>query len=106
MALQKTIQLQSGVSVAYHKLTNYAIDYATRYAWFQFSAYIASDSLQPACEVIAKLRLEGSKFDQYLGKGVLATCGKDVNAQAYTASKAEPIISDFGSGVFMDAQDV
>lgn len=108
MALQKTITLPSGVSGNYVRLITYRWDRATREAVALFGLYVnaaaaetGKDTLTP---FIAKLRLTGEKFDQYLGNAD-ARAGNAVGL-LYAAAKAEPVISDAGADVFSNAQDV
>jgi len=108
MALQKTLTLPSGVSGNYSRLVTYRWDRATREAVALFALYLdasaAAAGKQPLTPWIAKLRLTGDKFDLYLSNAALED--HDVIAQLYTAAKAEPVVSDFGSDVFADAIDV
>lgn len=108
MALQKTLTLPSGVAGNYSRLITYRWDRATREAVALFALYLdaaaASSGKQPLTPWIAKLRLNGAKFDQYLSNATLED--HDVIAQLYAAAKAEPVASDFGDNVFADAIDV
>lgn len=108
MALQKTIILPSGVSGNYVRLITYRWDRATREAVALFGLYVNAAAAQSGKDTlspfVAKLRLTGAKFDAYLG-GPEARAGNAVG-QLYAAAKAEPVISDAGSDVFSNAQDV
>jgi hypothetical protein len=108
MAFQKTLTLPSGVSGNYSRLITYRWDRSVREAMALFALYIdanaAHSGKQALTPFIAKLRLTDAKFDQYLSNAVLEN--SDVIAQLYTAAKAEPVISDFGSDVFADAINV
>lgn len=108
MAFQKTLTLPSGVAGNYSRLTTYRWDRASREAVALFALYLdaaaASSGKQPLTPWIAKLRLTGDKFDQYLSNAELAD--HDVIAQLYAAAKNEPVVCDFGADVFADALDV
>lgn len=108
MAFQKSFTLQSGVTGNYTRLITYRWDRSVREAVALFALFLDANSAQSGKQsltpFIAKLRLDGAKFDQYLSNSVLET--SDVISQLYLAAKAEPVISDFGSDAFADAQDV
>lgn len=108
MAFQKSFTLQSGVTGNYTRLITYRWDRQTREALALFALFLDANAAQGGKQsltpFIAKLRLDGAKFDQYLSNAVLET--SDVISQLYLAAKAEPVISDFGSDAFADAQDV
>lgn len=108
MAFQKQFTLASGVSGNYSRLITYRWDRATREAVALFALFVdaaaAQSGKQSLTPFIAKLRLTGDKFDEYLGNAALAD--HDVIAQLYVAAKAEPVISDFGADAFADATDV
>lgn len=108
MALSKTINLPSGVSGNYIRLTSYRWDRTTREASAMFSLYLdaskgADLGAQPLVPIVSKLRLVGDKFDHYLGPAALEL--SDVLAQLYLAAKVEPGISDYGADVLADAAD-
>lgn len=107
MAFIKTFTLNSGVSGNYTRMITYRWDRNTREATALFSLFVdsaaAHDGKQPLTPFIAKLRLEGAKFDEYLSNAVLESA--DVISQLYLAAKNEPVISDFGSDCFADAQE-
>jgi hypothetical protein len=108
MAFQKTLTLSSGVSGNYMRLTTYRWDRNTREAVALFSLYLDAASAQAGKQAltpfVAKLRLEGAKFDHYLSAAVLAE--NDAVTQIYRAARVEPLSCDFGSHVFFDALDV
>lgn len=108
MAFQKTFTLPSGIAGNYTRLVTYRWDRSTREAVALFALFVDASAAQSGktalTPFIAKLRLEGAKFDQYLSNAVLET--SDVIAQLYVAAKAEPVISDFGSDAFADATEV
>lgn len=107
MALQKTFTMPSGVSGNYIRLIAHRWDRNAREAVAWFALYVdaaaAQSNKQPLSPFIAKLWLQGAKFDQYLDNAELASPG--ILAQLYVAAKAEPISCDFGSNAFADAQD-
>ena len=108
MAFSKSFTLNSGASGNYVRLTTYRWDRSVREAVALFALYLdanaAQTGKQPLVPYIAKLRLTGATFDQYLGNAVLQD--HDAIGQLYLAAKAEPVISDFGSDAFADATDV
>lgn len=108
MAFQKTFTLSSGVSGNYTRLITYRWDRSTREAVALFALYVSAQAAQEGKQAltpyIAKLRLSGAKFDQYLGNSVLTD--HDAIAQLYVAARAEPVSCDFGSDAFADALDV
>lgn len=105
MAFQKTVTLPSGVSGNYHRLITYRWDRSTRDAVALFAVYVdynaAMAGKQPLTPFVAKLRLTGVKFDEYLANSVLEN--NDVIAQLYVAAEHEPVISDFGSDLYAEA---
>jgi hypothetical protein len=107
MAFIKTLTLPSGASGNYTRLITYRWDRTTKEALALFALYSSKDfaaqGKPPFTQFIAKLRLERAKFDQYLSNDALTNA--DVLAQLYLAAKTEPVISDFGSDVFSDAQE-
>tara|TARA_R110002050_G_scaffold186590_1_gene320923 strand:- start:160 stop:492 length:333 start_codon:yes stop_codon:yes gene_type:complete len=110
MALQKTINLPTGDSGDYLRITSVWWDRAVKQASAHLSLYksaaLASGGAPPQVPIFAKLRLTGAKFDEYLSPGVLAALEVDVVAQLYAAAKVEPVVSDFGGAVLADATDV
>lgn len=114
MAFQKTITLNNGESGNYivveHDTKHLARSSKASFYLFKSAAYRASAPLEPlrGGQRIAKLFLDGEKFDQYLAPTVLAAVdsGDPVRSQLYAAAKAEGVISDWGADVFADATDV
>jgi hypothetical protein len=114
MAFEKTITLNNGESGTYivleHETRHLARTSKASFFLFKSAAYRASAPNEPLRGGlrIAKLHLEGEKFDQYLDAAVLAAVesGDPVRAQLYAAAKAEGVISDWGADVFADATDV
>ena len=110
MALQKTIALPSGVSGNYIRLTSYRWDRSTLEASAIFALYLdaahASGGSEYLVPVIAKLRLSGAKFTEYLGSAALAE--NEIAAQLYAAAKAETLLAGGGltSVVLGDALNV
>jgi len=110
MALQKTIALPSGVSGNYIRLTSYRWDRSTLEASAIFALYLDAAHAQAGADylvpVIAKLRLSGDKFTQYLGSTALAD--HQVAAQLYEAAKDETLLAGGGltSIDLSDALDV
>lgn len=108
MAFQKTLILPSGVSGNYSRISSFSWDRSVREASATFALYVdaaaASSGKAALVPVIAKLRLSGAKFDQYLGNSTLV--GQDILGQLYLAAKAEPVSCDFGDDVFTNAVDV
>ena len=108
MAFQKSLTLPSGVSGNYIRLIAYRWDRNAREANAIFALYLdaqaAHDGKDPLAPCVAKLRLTGSAFDSHASN--VAIAGKDILAQLYTAAQSEPMISDFGEDVFVNALDV
>lgn len=108
MALAKSFTLNSGATGDYTRLVTFRWDRSTREAVALFALYVSAAAAQsgkePLSPFVAKLRLTGDKFDQYLGNPALAQA--DVVAQLYVAAKAEPLACDFGADAFADAADV
>jgi hypothetical protein len=105
MALKKSLTLRSGQTVEYFRVTSFRWDRGTREASAIFAAYKDAEAAQggadPTLGVIAKLRLTGAAFDQYLSPSTT-----DPVAQIYTAAVACPVVSDYGSDLFATAQPV
>lgn len=98
MALQKTIALPSGVSGNYIRLTCYRWDRASQEASAVFALYLDAAHAAAGAEylvpVIAKLRLSGAKFSEYLGAAALED--HQVAEQLYEAAKVEPLLAGGG----------
>lgn len=107
MAFAKSFTLNSGATGDYTRLITFRWDRSTREAVALFALYVSASTAaagkEPLSPFIAKLRLTGDKFDQYLGNPALASA--DVVAQLYVAAKAEPVVSDFGADAFADAAE-
>jgi len=108
MAFAKSFALNSGAAGDYIRLVTFRWDRSTREAVALFALYVnaaaAQSGKEPLSPFIAKLRLTGDKFDQYLGNPALAQA--DVVAQLYIAAKVEPLACDFGADAFANAADV
>lgn len=95
MALRKNIRLPNGAGGDYIRLTFYRWDRAAREASAHFMLYasVAQANAAPNAPLclIAKLRLAGLKFDEYLANAVL-TDNRSVVAQLYRAAKTEPLV--------------
>ena len=98
MALQKTIALPSGVSGNYIRLTCYRWDRSSLEASAVFALYLDQAHAEAGAEylvpVIAKMRLSGAKFTEYLGAAALAD--NQVAAQLYEAAKVEALLAGGG----------
>lgn len=112
MAFQKTTTLPNTAAGNYIRLSAYRWDRLTREASAQFLLFAteaAADAQpkSPLC-LVAVLRLEGAKFDEYLSNAALAVEGVTVAGQLYEAAKAETLIA--GGGLtevdLSDATDV
>jgi hypothetical protein len=104
MALKKKITLPSGASGDYISVGAYTWDQITREASAHLmlhasAAQAAARPDAPLC-LIAKVRLSGDKFDEYLGKKVLVSKGVTALGQIYEAAKAEELIP--GGGLTRD----
>jgi len=103
MALQKTITLPNGAVGNYIQLVTAAADYSAKYvpvefALFMDAAHAVSNPTNPLCPLIAKMRLDGAKFDQYISTVALAAITADdpFRASLYAAAKAEPLLAGGG----------
>ena len=116
MALEKSITLPNGASGNYIRVSFYRWDRdakeASAHLMLYGSAALATSApASPLC-LIAKLRLGGAKFDEYLGAAALAALaapGPDpVRDQLYAAAKAEPLLAGGGLTTvsLADAEDV
>ena len=100
MALQQTIALSNGQTGNYIRVGSYLWDPITRQAsanllLYTSAAFRESAPSDPVC-LIAKLRLVGDKFDEYLANSVLNGLTDTVVAQLYAAAKAEALIPGGG----------
>jgi hypothetical protein len=105
MAFKKTLSLPSGVSGDYIRITAFRWDRGAREASALFALYrdaATAAAGQPLVPVVAKLRLEGPKFDTWLAN---ANFGNAL-ARIYQAARAEALVSDFGAAIFDQAEDV
>ena len=107
MAFSKSLTLPSGATGDYIRVITYRWDRSAREAVALFALYVSQQAAwegkQALTPYIAKLRLTGAKFDEYLGNSVLTD--RDAIAQLYAAARVEPVSCDFGSNVFADALD-
>lgn len=112
MALQKSITIENGATGDYIRIGLAPIDWMTREASVHFMLYAseawrAAHPEAPLC-LIAKLRLEGAKFEEWLGEAALAALvdpGADpVRDQLYAAAKVEPLQP--GGGLRIDELDL
>ena len=100
MALQKSITFPNGNSGSYLKIGFSRVDDLARDASFHFHLYKDRATRQACPKIpvqarVAKLRLTGDKYDQYLsGTALAAKPGATHTSQAYMAAKTEPLICD------------
>lgn len=100
MPLQKTIILPDGTSGDFIRLGDFALNRDTREATATFRLYLSAAQYAAAPgaamkQVIAKLRLNGDRFDAYLADDVLE--GEvTLVGQLYVAAKAEPLLAGGG----------
>lgn len=123
MAFQKSISLPNGVTADYFRITTFSWDRNAREASAYFALFLNSQvaqSGQALVPIIAKLRLYGARFDEYLGTAALETSSNDVIAQLYAAARAacviyetqgatDPeaiVICDYGKGIFANALNI
>jgi hypothetical protein len=93
MALQKNITLPNGASGNYIRVGAYTWDRVRReasahFALFTSAAHATASPTAALCPVIAKVRLFGAKFDEYLGNPALEGAGVTVVGQLYAAIQA------------------
>ncbi len=95
MALLKTIALPNSTTGNYVRLAFFRCDFVAREVSAHFVLYAsAAARISNSTEhlgIVAKLRLEGAKFDQYF-----STAGVDQAAALYIAAKVEPLIAGGG----------
>lgn len=104
MALQKSITLPNSAAGNYIRLTFYRHDAIARELSAHFMLYASAAARIAAptepLTMVAKLRLSGAKFDQYLSTAALtalSNVGPDrVAAAVYVAAKAETLIAGGG----------
>lgn len=123
MAFQKSISLPTGVTADYFRISTFSWDRNSREAQAYFALYLNAQTAatgQALVPIIAKLRLYGARFDQYLGTAALHSSDNDILAQLYLAARAacvtyeaqgsaDPeaiVICDYGKDIFANAQDV
>lgn len=112
MALSKKIKLPGrGVSGNYLRIVAYRWDRNTREASAHFALYRSKKHAKaknavPLVPLLAKLRLDGDKFDEYLSAPTLNESEKDTLSHLYSAAIVEPAISDFGDDVMHSAKQV
>jgi hypothetical protein len=113
MALQKSITLANGATGNYIRVNAYRWDKGIREASALLALYTnatlaASAPGSPLVPIVAKLRLSGAKFDQYLGNAALdalpASTRDKVREQFYAAAKIEGVISDYGDPATVDGK--
>lgn len=95
MAFQKLITLPNSTSGNYIRLAFFRCDFIAREVSAHFVLYASAaarlaNSTESLC-IIAKLRLEGAKFDQYFSAAIV-----DQAAAIYIAAKSEPLIAGGG----------
>ncbi len=95
MALKKPIKLPNGATGDYIQVGAYSWDRMTKEAsahlvLFASKKQASANPEAPLC-LLAKLRLTGAKFDEYLSNEVLEGGGATVIRQLYAAAKVEPL---------------
>lgn len=104
MALQKVIALPNGSSGNYIRFGAYSWDDLAKEASAHLLLYVSEAQRiaaprAPLC-LLAKLRLSGDKFDEYLSTAVLEGLGDPgpdpVRDQLYQAAQAEPLVPGGG----------
>lgn len=117
MAFQKTLT-RRGVPGNYIKIRLAPADYSAKEISVHFALYYSAeaavtDPAQPLDETVAKLRLKGAKFDEYLSTAALAVREADdpFRAALYAAAKVEPVIcneppAEGCATIFTDALNV
>ena len=110
MAFKKIVRLPSEAVGTHIRVGYHAIDIIRREATAHLFLYTAATTPKhlPLCQ-IAKVRLMGAKFDEYLSNAVLDAPGATVVRQLYRAAKAEPLLPGEGLTVaqltLADAED-
>jgi hypothetical protein len=112
MALQKTVSLPNYTSGDYIVLREFSADYFAREMSAHFYLYASATAREAApissMGLIAKLRLSGDKFDQWLSTATLAALDADtpdrLRHQIYQAVKVEPLLP--GLGLRIDELDL
>jgi hypothetical protein len=105
MAFKRNLTLQSGVSGEYIRVAAFRWDRAAREASVLFSLFRDASTAaagQPLVPIVAKLRLEGAKFDEWLANANLGNALQRI----YQAARSEPLVSDYGQDLFGAAEDV
>lgn len=105
MALEKSITLPSTAVGNYLRIVAVRMDGNVRECSAQIDLYASEAAAKtpgadPHRSAIYMLRLEGAKFDQWVGKAALATAaqaGRDLYGQLYSAAKVEPLKCALGN---------
>lgn len=122
MALTKTINLPSGITGNYHRVSSFRWDRNAKEASITFSLHLNSAAAEldraPLLPLVAKFRITGDKFEEFLGNSVLTASQDDIITAIYkaavlvcSAKRANPnaptvgahLISDFGADLYADA---
>jgi hypothetical protein len=104
MALQKTFTLPNGTAGNYIRLAEPNVDYIHRTASAHFVLYVSASARNGAplahLGLLAKLRLAGPKFDEWLGLAALAAVPAGtpdpLRYRLYLAARTEPLLPGFG----------
>lgn len=100
MALQKSITLPNGAAGNYVRVGPYTWDPIAKESSAHLLLFVsaAQRTANPTASLclIAKLRLIGAKFDQYLANSVLDGETVTVLGQLYAAAKLEPLVAGGG----------
>lgn len=107
MAFSKNILRRNGLSGTYIAIRSFRVNYLSKEASVIFSLYASKQHAKeapdsPLIPVYAKVRFEGSNFDEVFGK----QASPDIRSSVYSAVRnGKTVICDDGSGVFGDAED-
>ncbi len=94
MALQLSITLPNGVTGDYLRIVNVEWNRPASIAVWRIALYLSEAQANAAPKyplaVVAQVRVDGAKFEQYLSNEAIAAAGHNIIAQLYAVTKAEP----------------
>lgn len=100
MALKSSIELRTGDSGEYIKITRHHIDSISKEGWAYFSLYKsqkhANSGSQPQVAILGKMRIDRNNFDRYFSKEALPTYGNHIKA-FYQAAKDLGVLSTYAA---------
>lgn len=114
MALQLSITLPNGATGNYLRVVSVEWNRPASVCVWNLALYLSEAQADAAPKyplaIVAQVRVDGAKFEEYLSNEAIAAAGHNIIAQLYMVTKAEPkavtIIGQVGPFDLSEAVDV